>query len=314
MKAEGKKPKKKMKKWLKAILIIIAVNIVIALPMMGFVEVLILKGKGHKPEDMDYRGYLSSEFGFDPDAYEEQYHMTHVNILSTKTEGYEIPVFLFETDKEYEGFIVMSHGMNSNHEMIYPEAEAFLKAGYNVVSFDQRKCGLSKASYVSYGYYEGYDVLDVLTYALSVEPKGHVALWGQSMGGAAVENAMDEALVKENVDYIVLDCPMGAMEELTGAPTFQNRTASIINKWMVGYNFDEQNPYEQIKDNEIPVLLILAGKESVIPSVSIDQIKEILLSAPGGCMVYTDDDAVHAEVWTENPEKYEVAVDDFLVQ
>lgn len=304
--------KKKMKPWLKAILIFVAVNIVIALPMMGFIEVLILKGKGHKPSDMDYRGYMSREYDVDMDAYEAKYQMKQVKIPSTQTDGYEIPAYIYETDKAYEGFVVMSHGMNCNHEMIYCEAEAFLKAGYNVVSFDQRKCGLSTASYVSYGYYEGADVLDVLSYALTLYPEGNAVLWGQSMGGAAVENTMDEALVKENVEYIVLDCPMGAMEELTGAPDIQNRTASIINKWMVGYNFDEQNPYEQIKDNQIPVLLILAGKESVIPSQSIEQIREILTKAPGECEVYTEENATHADVWTEDPEEYEERIDAFL--
>ena len=57
--------KKKMKPWLKAILIFVAVNIVIALPLMGFIEVLVLKGKGHKPSDMDYRGYIEREYGVD---------------------------------------------------------------------------------------------------------------------------------------------------------------------------------------------------------------------------------------------------------
>ena len=105
---------------------------------------------------------------------------------------------------------------------------------------------------------------------------------------------------------------MGAMDELTGAPDIQNKAASIINKWMVGYNFDEQSPYEQIKENDIPVLLILAGKESVIPSESIEQIKDILTKAPGGCEVYTEENATHADVWTEDPEEYEERVDEFL--
>jgi len=304
--------KKKMKPWLKAILIFVAVNIVIALPMMGFIEVLVLKGKGHKPSDMDYRGYITRELGMDPDAYEETYQMSHVSIPSSKTEGYLIPVYILKTTEEYEGFVIMSHGMNSNHEMIYPESEAFLKAGYNVVSFDQRKCGESTASFVSYGYYEGMDVVDVLEYALDTQPEGKVALWGQSMGGAAVENAMDETPVIENADYIVLDCPMGAMEELTGAPDIQNRTASVFNKFMVGYGFDDQSPYHQISGNKIPVLLILAGKENVIPERSIAQIKETLTNAPGECEVYTCDNASHADVWLEDPKEYEKRVDEFL--
>ena len=300
-----------MKPWLKAILIFVAVNLVIALPLMGVIEVLVLKGKGHKPSDMDYRGYISREYGIDMDAYEEKYHMEQIVIPSTKTDGYEIPVFTYETTEEYRGFVVVSHGMNSNHEMIYPETEAFLKAGFDVVSFDQRKCGLSTATYVSYGYYEGEDVVDVLTWALSEYPEGKVGLWGQSMGGAAVENTMDEAVVKENVDFVVLDCHMGAMDELTGAPAFQNRVASVFNKWMVGYSFDEQSPYAQIRDNNIPVLLILAGDEKVIPSVSIDQIKQILTDAPGECVVYTKDGAGHADVWLEDPEEYDKRVKEF---
>jgi dienelactone hydrolase len=81
---------------------------------------------------------------------------------------------------------------------------------------------------------------------------------------------------------------------------------------MVGYSFDEQSPYAQIKDNQIPVLLILAGKETTIPGESIAQIRQILQDAPGECTVYTEPDATHADVWLADPEEYEKQIEEFL--
>lgn len=317
MKTEAKKEMKKpVKIILRIVIIFVIANIILALPVAAFIEVQVLKGKGRSEvtQKAEMKSMLLSEAGIDADAFEETYSIEKFEVPSTKTAGYIIPTFRLKTTEEKKGIVIMVHGMNSSHIGIYPEAQAFLKAGFDVWAMDTRKFGESKADYVTYGYYEGADCIDVLSYVLGnvdSEP-GLVGLWGQSMGGAAVENAMDEAIFVTEADFVVLDCPMGAMEELTGAPDIQNRAASIVNKWVVGYSFDDQSPYAQIKNNTKPALMINAENETVIPEVSTIQIKDTLTDAPGTLTEYTGKGSKHACVANDHPEEYESTVKAFL--
>ena len=307
--------KKSVKIILRIVIIFVIANIILALPVAAFVEVQVLKGKGNSEitTEASMRGMLLSEAGIDSVEFEETYSLTEFSVMSSKTSGYYIPTFRLQTTEEKKGIVVMVHGMNSSHIGIYPEALAFLKAGFDVWAMDTRKFGESKADYVTYGYMEGADCIDVLQFALSMDPDpGLIGLWGQSMGGAAVENAMDEGLFVAACDFVVLDCPMGAMEELTGAPEIQNRAAGIVNKWVVGYSFYDQSPYVQIKNNTKPVLLIHAENESVIPDVSTQQIKDTLADSKGSLTEYTGKGSSHANVANDHPEEYEQTVKAFL--
>ena len=53
--------------------------------------------------------------------------------------------------------------------------------------------------------------------------------------------------------------------------------------------------------------------EDPLNDMTIEQIKDILTKAPGGCEVYTEENATHADVWTEDPAEYEERVDEFLI-
>ena len=312
----GGEMKKPVKIILRIVIIFVIANIILALPVAAFVEVQILKGKGTKEitQEAEMRSMLLTEAGIDSVEFEETYSVEEFSIPSTKTDGYMIPTFRLKTTEEKKGIVVMVHGMNSSHIGIYPEARAFLNAGFDVWAMDTRKFGESKADYVTYGYMEGADCIDVLAYVLgSIDSEpGLIGLWGQSMGGAAVENAMDEALFVTEADFVVLDCPMGAMDELTGAPEFQNNAASIVNKWVVGYSFYDQSPYAQIKNNTRPVLMINAEKETVIPEISTMQIRDTLTNAPGSLTEYTGKGSKHACVANDHPEEYEEAVKAFI--
>ena len=307
--------KKPVKIILRIVIIFVIANIILALPVAAFIEVQVLKGKGKHDitSEESMRSMLLTEAGIDSVEFEETYSVKEFSVPSSETEGYSIPTYLLQTTEEKKGLVVMVHGMNSSHIGIYPEARAFLNAGFDVWAMDTRKFGESTAEYVTYGFLEGADCVDVLNFALGMDPDpGLVGLWGQSMGGAAVENAMDEGAVVLYCDYVVLDCPMGAMDELTGAPEIQNNAASIVNKWVAGYSFYDQSPYAQIKNNTKPVLMINAENESVIPEISTIQIRDTLTDAPGSLTEYTGKGSRHAAVANDHPEEYEKAVKDFI--
>ena len=310
-------PKKKLKKIiLRGLAIFVMINVIMALPIASLVETYVLKGKGNHEisKEENVREFLSSELGMDTVAIEEKYRMERISVKSSKTEGYVIPAFHYYPEGESIGFIVMAHGMNSSHIGIYPEMEIFLEEGLEVYSFDERKFGESTYPFVTYGYYEGMDVKDVFEYgvAMSLGKARVLGVWGQSLGGAAVENALDEMSLVNMCNCVILDCPMGAMDELTGAPKIQNALAGVMNRFVSGYSFKDQNPYPQIANVKAPTLLIRAGKEKVIPKVSLDTIEETLTAAPCELTVYVSSDAEHANAVETDHEGYKNAVHEFL--
>ncbi len=310
-------PRKKLRKIiLRGLAIFLLINVILALPVASLVETYVLKGKGNRKvtEESYVREWLSSEMGMDSHAMEEKYRMEKIDIRSTGTEGYTIPAFHYYPEGESNGFIVMAHGMNSSHLGIYPEMELFLNEGLEVYSFDERKFGESTYPFVSYGYYEGMDVKDVFEYAvaMSLGNARVLGVWGQSMGGAAVENALDEISLVNMCNCVILDCPMGAMDELTGAPKIQNALAGVMNTYVSGYSFQEQNPYPQIANVAAPTLLVRAGNETVIPKVSLDTIEETLQAAPCELTVYISDGSTHASIAENDLAGYQTAVHEFL--
>ena len=313
------KTKKKMPKALKIILLIVGifllVNLIAALPVASFIEVQVLKGKGdsERTREANMKAWLDEETSMDADEFEKTYQMTSLNLPSSENIGYVIPVFHFIPEAEAKGFVVMAHGMNSSHIGIYPEAELFLEEGYEVFSFDERKFGESTWEYTSYGYYEGKDVEDVFQYACDSSPEYYIkGIWGQSLGGAACEDALDNDGLREKLDFVVLDCPMGAMDELTGAPAIQNKLAGKFNKSIVGYSFDEQNPYGKLKQNTAPVLLLLAKEDKVIPEISLNKIRESVEASPAELSVYESEGSPHADIVYVDRDGYKEILDYFL--
>ena len=319
------------KRILIGIAIFVALNIILALPIASFIEVQVLKSKGNREITLeDYqREWVAAECGIDSYAYDEEYFGERILIPSSVQKDYSIPAFYYHTNTDKRGFVVMAHGMNASHITSYPEARVFLNAGFDVFGFDERKCGESSRDTISYGYFEGLDTADVFRYAYDLEMKEAsdseelsetdyaedkiiCGLWGRSLGGAACMNALDETGVKGIIDFVILDCPIGAMDELTGAPAIQNKLAGVINKAVMGYSFQDQNPYPQMEECDANVLVIIAGADTVAPKTSTEKIRSILRNSSPNYREYIGEGMSHAKVWIENPAEYERVVDEFL--
>ena len=333
-KEETQSKKKKAGRIIRRVIIFFVIaNLVLALPSASFAETLVLKSKGdHERTVEEYtRVWLEDVTGIDSYAFEEKYQMESFLIPSTGTKNYRIPAFHYMPEGEPKGFVVMAHGMNSSHIVIYHEAEVFLLEGFEVYSFDERKFGESTFGYVGYGYLEGMDVKDVYQFAYdqAEERAFHMqeqdkntedtsgkrylcGIWGQSMGGAGCENAMDEEPLVSTLDFAILDCPMGPMEDLTGAPKPQNWLAGKMNPLVSGFSFDEQNPIPQLKNVTADVLLLLAGDEKVIPKQSTQAIQKVLEEAPCELTVYVSDGSEHADIIVDDSAGYRNTIHDFL--
>ena len=331
-----RKKKKKLGRAWKVLIAIAVVVLILALPLMSLAEVIILRfsGRSDFTELEEMREFMLDEVEFDTVAFEQEHDMEKFYVPSSVTYGYNIPVFHLkgkykseESDvSEQIGFVVMAHGSNASHLTVYPESQAFLDMGIDVWFFDERKYGESTFEYSTFGYLESADVLDVFTFATDSYQDEYdplksdeywserwMGVWGQSMGAAAVMNALGYKRIRDEIDFCIIDCPMGAMEDLTHAPSIQNRIASYEQDVLFDYSFDDQNPYDKLQNYKGPVFLITAEDDEMIPEKTTSAIRIIISNSDFGLHEYVGKNSLHANVWFDHPDEYELAIRNFIV-
>lgn len=86
--------------------------------------------------------------------------------------------------------VLMLHGVGACKERWLSTAAWLWENGYETILLDSRAHGESGGEYCTYGYFEKYDVADVLDYVLKQKQGGKLGVWGNSMGGAVAIQAL----------------------------------------------------------------------------------------------------------------------------
>lgn len=201
------------------------------------------------------------------EAFNESWQpSTHVYKLSSVA-GHTIPVYYICQDKEYENkTIILVHWHESNHMAMYPLAEVFLENGWNVVLYDQRAHGKNTAATVTFGYLESLDLEQVVNFAKEKSNNNTVGALGQSMGASTIAYYSGTEHANEHLDFAVIDCPFSSMYdeiywEISQAKILLPAKAltsfgSVFNNLIYGYSFSDVDMVEQIKNNNIPTLIM----------------------------------------------------------
>ena len=310
---KNKKTKRILFNIIKAVVGLYLFYIITGSPVMLYI--MLNTGHNYDSSNEAVAKQLMELHGYDVSEYISSYSVEEVVLTSSMEDSHKIYAYLTYADASENKdapTVIMCHGVNSSHVSLYPVSEVFLKKGYNVLTYDQRSFGQSDCRYVTFGYFESNDLLDCLNYVNgNVSKDNKIGVWGQSMGGATVENAMDEEAFVNSVDFCILDCPLGAMSEVSHAGPVQNCFASMLCKLTMKFSFSQQSPYKQIENNHLPVLIITANQDKVIPSKSIEKINESL----GKCLYMNySKDAKHANVYFADPDGYSEMVDIFVGQ
>ncbi len=125
--------------------------------------------------------------------------------------------------------VVVCHGIGTNSGNFLSGAPFLHRAGFNVLFFDFRGHGDSGGHTTSFGFYEANDVHAACKY-LQQQGQSKIALYGFSMGGAAVSLAFDkrfswDTAFDSNVRAVVLDSTFAAFE-----PVVDNQL-SLLPAW-----------------------------------------------------------------------------------
>src|SRR5258706_7318037 len=113
-----------------------------------------------------------------------------------------------------KGTVALFHGHGGNKSDVVPEANEFMKMGYNVFLLDLRAHGNSEGHTCTIGFNESEDVKLTYDFIRNMGEK-NIVLWGISLGAATITRAISEYNIKPQ--KVILELPFGSIEEAVKA-------------------------------------------------------------------------------------------------
>jgi len=235
--------------------------------------------------------------------------LKYEEIIFKSTDGVKLSGWFIPNNKTKATIIVM-HGYPADKANLLGIAE-FLSKDFNVFLFDFRSFGKSEGKYTTVGYLEKNDLLGAIEYLEKEKNKTKLGLYGFSLGGAV-------ALMTnhKNIKAIVTDSAYAKLrnmiEHMYGPFFILKYPLAYLTKLygmiFLRINVDKVNPMDNIKNLEIPILIIHAEKDSQIP------LKEayLLHEANKKTELWIIEGVDHGMSHTINPKEYEKRVVKFF--
>ncbi len=233
--------------------------------------------------------------------YEE---MTFKSADGVKISGWFIP-----NNKTKQTIIVM-HGYPADKANLLGIAD-FLAKDFNVFLFDFRSFGKSEGKYTTIGYLEKNDLLGAIEYLEKEKNITKIGLFGFSLGGAVALMASHE-----NIKAIVADSSYARLSHMAD----QVYKTFFILKYPLAYltklygilffgmDADKVSPEDDIKNIEVPILLVHAEKDFQIPVSEA----YLLHGANKKSELWIVKNAGHGMAHAINPKEYEQKVTEFF--
>ncbi|CAM3873237.1 alpha/beta hydrolase [Mesobacillus zeae] len=230
--------------------------------------------------------------------------------------GYPLKAILAEphvTDR----YVVFCHGVTENKLSSVKYMNLFIERGFNALIYDHRRHGESGGKTTSYGFYEKQDLKAIIDWLK--REKGEdilLGIHGESMGAATL--LQYAGMVEDGADFYVADCPYSdfaeqlayrVKEEAKLPPKTLLPLAGLFLRVRDRYSLRDVSPSAAMAHIKKPVLFIHSMKDDyILPAMT----EELFRLKEGPKKLFLAEKGVHARSYSENPEAYEHALDEFL--
>ena len=249
----------------------------------------------------------------DKDKYEK---LDKEEIIITSGDGLKLRGIYIKGDSKLRRSIIFVHGITVGIPWSLRYIDMFVKRGWNILVYDQRRHGRSEGKYSTYGFYEKED-LDLWVNWL-IERNGKeaiIGIHGESMGAAT---ALQYLTINKYASFVISDCSFSDLNELLKyhmkndyhLPSFPliNFTA-LKAKHKAKFKFSDVSPIEAVKMSSLPVMFIHGKEDKFVPAY----MSEDMYNAKKGIKkLYMVKGAEHARSVEVDKEGYEREVMDFI--
>lgn len=238
----------------------------------------------------------------------------------TARDGAKLYSFLIPAEAESSIYVLCAHGYRGTRYGDFgAQAQFYHSLGYNVILIDQRAQGKSEGKYIGFGVFESQDLIEWLNFYIEKFGNGiKFIIAGISMGAATVCMASGNAELPENVICSVSDCAYtNAGEELKYCLPHYARLPSepfcticnVLNSKTAGYSFKSADALSAVKNAKVPMLFIHGGADDFVPT---EMVYELFDACPTEKDLLIVENAIHAQSFFTDPEKYQEKVKEFI--
>ena len=175
--------------------------------------------------------------------------------------NYDIAMYYFLQKEKTNKFVVIAHGHTYTHYGSIKYAKMMFEEGFNVVTYDQRFHGASGGNNTTLGYFEKYDLYDIITEIYNEFGTDiFLGTYGESMGAVTI---LLEQELDDRVKFCISDCGYNdfkkfLLERLSRShfPKFSFYFINFFVKIIAGFSLDQVSPIKAIKESKIPIMFI----------------------------------------------------------
>ncbi len=216
-----------------------------------------------------------------------------------------------------EKLAILVHGYGGNAYQMEEYAHIFTSRNYDILAIDQRCHGRSEGQDLTMGEKESQDLQQWIFKMLERNPRYKIVLFGISMGATTVCIASGQNL-PSNVVLAIEDCGFdNAYKQLAHVyhkSKFSNKTIFWIfysfTKQAKAFDLKKVDAGQALKNCKIPMLFIHGDKDDFVPTAMLSNLSSQLPETRRE--VYVAQDSAHVQSYTNNRQKYERLVHDFL--
>lgn len=231
----------------------------------------------------------------------------------------ELVGFYFKNENEPKCGVIIQHGFTGTRWGAVKFSPLFWKRGCDLVMMDARYHGESSGAYPSLGFWERYDMQQVLVWFSKRTglPKSKIGLMGVSMGGAI---SLLTAALEPDIAFVAADAPYHDLPTiLTDRATILYSPvlkplipmAFIIAEHRAGYDLDDVSPSGHAAAIKAPVFISRSNDDVYTPPYHSDTVYA-RIKHERRALFKTDWGAEHGKCIDENYQRYAANMDAFL--
>lgn len=190
-------------------------------------------------------------------------------------------------NKDSDKWAVILHGFNGSMEDIYDVAMHYTEEGFNVLMPDLRANGESEGAFHGMGWTDRMDVINWIDLILQDNPSAQISIHGIDIGadaalmlsGEPVKSSI-KAIVAEGAYTSAWDVVKKEYEARYDWPVFPivNMMNPVTKIWG-GYSLKEADAVKQVKNANVPILLIHGKNDTYATSDMTKQLEKEIASS-----------------------------------